>query len=163
MNTYYDPFREISRAFNNAMRTPATAAMPMDLFRSKETFVAKIDLPGVQPESIDIDVEDNTMTIRAERKLPDVGEDAEWLARERSAGTYARQITLGTGVALDKITADYADGVLTITIPVAEEAKPRKVAVTRSSASQTIEADVEQEAIAPEAKEDSMHDETAQQ
>ncbi len=145
MTTYYDPFREISKAFNSALRTPGTAAMPMDLYRSKETFVAKIDLPGMEPESIDIDVEDNTMTIRAERKLPTTGEDTEWLARERSAGTYARQITLGTGVALDRITADYADGVLTITIPVAEEAKPRKVTVTRSQGSQAIEADVEGE------------------
>jgi HSP20 family protein len=145
MTTSYDPFRELGRMFNQTMRTPATAAMPMDLFRSHEAFVARIDLPGVDPETIDIDVEDRTLTVRAERSIDVRGDDVEWLTRERSFGTYARQLTLGHGVAVDRITADYHDGVLTLTIPVAEEARPRKVSVTRSGSSHEITADVEEE------------------
>lgn len=143
-------FCELSRALNTSMRVPATAGMPMDLYRSSDSFVAKIDIPGVEPESIDIDVEDSTMTIRAERKAPEVEEGAEWLVRERSAGTYARQLSLGGGVAVDKIEADYADGVLTVRIPVAEEAKPRKVAVTRSGTHQAISAEADQDTVTQE-------------
>lgn len=141
--TYYDPFREVGRAINSAFRTPASVGMPMDLFRDKEAFVAKIDLPGVEPDSIDIDIEDNTLTVRAERKAPATSEDAEWLTRERSTGTYARQLSLGNGVALDQIQADYNDGVLTIMLPIAEQAKPRKVAVTRSGGEHAVHAEVE--------------------
>ncbi|MDU7360884.1 MAG: Hsp20/alpha crystallin family protein [Propionibacteriaceae bacterium] len=143
-NTYYDPFREFGRAINSAFRTPASVGMPMDLLRDKEAFVAKIDLPGVEPDSIDIDIEENTLTVRAERKAPVTNEETEWLTRERSTGTYARQLSLGNGVALDKIEADYNDGVLTITLPIAEQAKPRKVAVTRSGSDHTVQAEVEQ-------------------
>ncbi len=144
MSQYYDPFREFSRALSSAMRVPTGSAMPMDLTRSKEHFVARIDLPGVDPETIDIDVEEGTLTIRAERKAPVREEGVEWLVRERSSGTYARQLTLGNGVALDRITADYSDGVLTIVIPVAEEAKPRKVAVTRSGEQRIVTEQIEQ-------------------
>ena len=137
MTTYYDPFREIGRLFNSTLRAPSSVAMPMDLYRTKDSFIARIDLPGVDPETIDIDVEDRTMTVRAERSNG-VEEDVEWLTRERSTGTYARQLTLGHSVAVDRIEADYSDGVLTLTIPVADEAKPRKVQVTRSGTSHQI-------------------------
>lgn len=110
----------------------------MDLYRSGEEFVAHIDLPGVDPGTIDIDVEDRTLTIRAERRT-DAGDDIQWLSHERPSGTFARQLTLGYGVALDKIEADYADGVLTMRIPVAEDAKPRKISVSHGSGQQTIE------------------------
>lgn len=143
MTTQYDPFRELGRMFNSTLRSPALAAMPLDLFRSKDSFVARIDLPGVDPESIDIDVEDRTLTVRAERTIDVQGDDIEWLTRERSYGTYARQLTLGHGLAVDRITADYNDGVLTLTIPVAEEAKPRKVSVTRGSGQHQITAETE--------------------
>ena len=124
-----DPFRDMDRIFGSAMRqAPAGTAMPLDLFRQGEAFVAMIDLPGVDPSTIDIDVEDRTLTVRAERTSV-TGEDIQWLSHERPSGTFARQLTLGTGLALDKIDADYADGVLTLTIPVAEEAKPRKIEV----------------------------------
>lgn len=145
MTTHYDPFREFSRLFNNNIRTPAGTAMPMDLFRTSTDFVARIDLPGVDPESIDIDVEDRTLTIRAERTAVADTDEVEWLTRERSVGTYARQLSLGNGVAIDKITADYSDGVLTVTLPVAEEAKPRKVSVTRSGGQHQIEGEVEKD------------------
>jgi HSP20 family protein len=94
--------------------------------------VAQIDLPGVNPDSIDIDVDDRTLTVRAERpaiQLDTSQDDNNWLSRERAAGAYARQISLGAGLDLASIEANYRDGVLTLTIPVAEEAKPRKIAV----------------------------------
>ncbi|MDD9205272.1 Hsp20/alpha crystallin family protein, partial [Georgenia sp. 10Sc9-8] len=132
MATRFDPFRDFDRVLGNAMGSPATAAMPLDLYREGESFVVKVDLPGVAPESIDIDVEDRTLTVRAERA--DAGaKDIQWLSHERPTGTFARQLTLGYGVALDRIEATYTDGVLTLTIPVAEEAKPRKISVQHGS------------------------------
>lgn len=125
--TRFDPFRDLDRLMSETLRTPAAAAMPMDLFRREETFVARVDLPGVDPSTIDVDVEDRTLTIRAERR-EEAGVE-QWLSHERPSGTFARQLTLGYGVALDRIEADYTDGVLTLTIPVAEEAKPRKIQV----------------------------------
>ena len=138
--TRFDPFREMDRFFTDNLRSPAGAVMPMDLYRSGEKFVALIDLPGADPGSIDIDVEDRTLTVRAERRGVEV-EDAKWLSHERAAGTFARQLALGAGLALDKIEADYRDGVLTLTIPVAEEARPRKITVshTRSGDTSAVE------------------------
>ena len=108
-----------------------------------DVFVAEVELPGVDPASIDVDVEERTLTVRAERKEDPAREDRRWLTRERSAGTFARQLTLGEGLALDRIQADYSDGVLTLTIPVAEQAKPRKISVTHGGtapvAGQTVE------------------------
>lgn len=139
----FDPFREMDRWFADVARTPASLAMPMDLYREGEAFIAHVDLPGVDPSSIDIDVEDRTLTIRAERKTP-VGEsEQKWLVHERPAGTFARQLTLGYGVALDRIAADYSDGVLSLIIPVAEEAKPRKIAVAHAGGHTEIEGSVE--------------------
>ncbi|THJ68596.1 Hsp20/alpha crystallin family protein [Arthrobacter echini] len=137
MATTFDPFRDLDRLLNGAMRTPASAAMPMDLYRKGEEFVAHVDLPGVNPGSIDIDVEDRTLTIRAERSQ-DSNDQVQWLSHERPSGTFARQVTLGYGVALDKISAEYRDGVLTLTIPVAEEAKPRKISVSHAGNGQEI-------------------------
>lgn len=130
----FDPFREMDRLFNAASRTPASLAMPMDLYRDGENFVACVDLPGVDPETIDIDIEDRTLTLRAERRAEPTG-DVQWLSHERPSGTFARQLTLGYGVAVDRIEANYRDGVLTLTIPVAEEAKPRKITVAHGSSS----------------------------
>lgn len=138
MATTFDPFRDLDRFMSGALRAPAAAGMPMDLYRSGEEFVAHVDLPGVDPGSIDIDVEDRTLTIRAERRS-ETSEDVQWLSHERPSGTFARQLTLGYGVALDRIAADYADGVLTLRIPVAEEAKPRKISVSHSAGRETIE------------------------
>jgi HSP20 family protein len=140
--TTFDPFRGLDRTFdrlfNDPMRSTAGGAiMPMDLYRSSESFVAHIDLPGVDPGSIDIDVEDRTLTVRAERTAPEA-EGAQWLSRERPAGTFARQLSLGRGLALDRIEASYRDGVLSLTIPVAEEAKPRKISVSHGDSRQAI-------------------------
>lgn len=138
MATTFDPFRDMDRLLSGALRTPATAAMPMDLYRSGEVFVAKIDLPGVDPSTVGVDVEDRTLTIRAERREQTDG-DVQWLSHERPSGTFARQLTLGYGVAPDRISADYSDGVLTLTIPVAEEAKPRRIEVSHRGGQRVIE------------------------
>ena len=132
----FDPFRDVDRWFSNVTRTPAP--MPLDLYRDNDTFVATIDLPGVDPASIDIDVDDRTLTVRAERTVQ-ATETQTWLVRERPSGTFARQLTLGLGVALDRINADYSDGVLTLTIPVAEEAKPRKITVNHVPSDKVID------------------------
>ena len=142
MTTPYNPFRDLDRIFNTVTRTVASdVRMPMDLYRDGDTFVVKMDLPGVDPKSIDIDVDDRTLTVRAERAAEkvDTAEKSGWVSRERSFGTYARQISLGSGLDLGKIEASYVDGVLTLTIPVAEEAKPRKINVTINATSEVIE------------------------
>jgi HSP20 family protein len=147
MATAFDPFRDLDRMLAGTLRTPASAAMPMDLYRTGDRFVAHVDLPGVDPSSIDVDVEDRTLTIRAERR-EQVDGDVQWLSHERPSGTFARQLTLGYGVASSRIEADYSDGVLTLTIPVAEEAKPRKIAVSHTSGQQAIESQAEEHPVA---------------
>jgi HSP20 family protein len=136
--TSFDPFRQMDRLLTETLRGPGSSVMPMDLYRDGETFIARVDLPGVDPGSIDIDVEDRTLTIRAQRPAESV-DGAKWLSRERTTGTFARQLSLGSGLALDRIKADYRDGVLTLNIPVAEEAKPRKVSVSHSGQPQAVE------------------------
>ncbi|WP_043502637.1 Hsp20/alpha crystallin family protein [Georgenia sp. SUBG003] len=134
-----DPFRELDRWLDTAMRqVPAASPVPMDLYRQGDRFVARIDLPGVRPESIDVDVEDRTLTIRAERATM-ADEDVQWLSRERPVGTFARQLTLGQHVDVEGVDAAYSDGVLTLTLPLAEEARPRKIAVAREESHRTIE------------------------
>jgi HSP20 family protein len=130
-----DLFTETARWMDQmmgAMREAATApAMPIDLYRSGDHYVLHVDLPGADPGSIDVNVEDRMLTVRAERTAR-TDSDVQWLARERATGTYVRQLHLGRGLALDGIAASYADGVLTLTIPVAEEAKPRRIEVRRA-------------------------------
>ncbi len=128
----FDPFRTFDDLFAQSLRTPTSVAMPMDLYREADNYYVKIDLPGVDPSTIDVDLDDQTLTVRAERK-PQATKDAEWLTRERPAGTFARQLTLGTGLDAEHINAEYTDGVLVLTIPVAEQAKPRKISVAHKS------------------------------
>ncbi|MGV8850458.1 MAG: Hsp20/alpha crystallin family protein [Propionibacteriaceae bacterium] len=135
----FDPFREL---FGDA---PRAVGMPMDLVRTGDEFVVSIDLPGVDPASIDIDAEERTLTIRATRNIQ-TGDGQQWLVRERPTGTFARQLTLGNGLALDQVGADYADGVLTLRIPVAEAAKPRKISVGHTATPRSIEGEAAAEA-----------------
>jgi HSP20 family protein len=124
-----DPFRELdqlSRAVWGPQGRPA--AMPMTAYREDGTFVVHIDLPGVSPDTIDVTVERNVLTIRAERSLP-VPPDSERLIDERSYGEFSRQLVLGETLAVDDLSAVYDAGVLTLTIPIAEQAKPRKVEI----------------------------------
>jgi HSP20 family protein len=122
----------------------ASATMPMDLYRAGDHYVLHVDLPGADPGSIDVNVDDRTLTIRAQRTAR-TEDGVQWLAKERPVGTYARQLTVGRGLALDAIAASYADGVLTLTIPVAEEAKPRRIEVTTGATPTTIESASQQE------------------
>jgi HSP20 family protein len=125
----YDPFREIDRftegLFGNPARTPW---MPMDAFRKGDHVEILFDLPGVRTDSIDLTVERNVLTVKAERSwFPEEG--AEVIARERTQGTFSRQVLLGEALDAEHVDARYEDGVLRVTIPVLEKAKPRKVEV----------------------------------
>lgn len=134
-----DPFTEMERLLTSALPSARTAAgMPMDLLREGDHYVLSVDLPGVDPGTIDVSVEDRTLTVRAERSARSAS--ADWLVRERPSGTFARQLTVGRGLALDKISAAYADGVLSLTIPVSDEAKPRKIEVTHTGSASQITA-----------------------
>ncbi|MBL0885168.1 Hsp20/alpha crystallin family protein [Myceligenerans indicum] len=139
MATYWDPFQEMDRLFGSfASNARQAGGLPMDLFRTGDHYVLSMDLPGVDPGTIDVSVEDRTLTIRAERTQRS-GDDAQWLVRERPTGTFARQLTVGRGLALDSISASYSDGVLSLTIPVSEEAKPRRIEVAHSADTTTID------------------------
>ena len=125
-----DPFREIDRITQQLLGTAARpAAMPMDAYRDGDTFYVHFDLPGVSADSIDLTVEQNVLTVRAERKPAQPG-GAEMIAAERPAGVFTRQVFLGDTLDADSIAADYSAGILTLTIPVHEQAKPRTIAVT---------------------------------
>jgi HSP20 family protein len=124
-----DPFREFDRLTQQVMGTRTQpAAMPIDAFRKGDSFVVQFDLPGVEPESIDLTVERNVLTVHAERVRSD-GDGVEMVIAERPQGTFSRQLFLGDTLDADKIDADYATGVLTLRIPVAERAKPRRLTV----------------------------------
>jgi HSP20 family protein len=130
----FDPFRDFDRLTEGLLSHAAEAgqamrAMPIDLFRSGDHYVLLCDLPGMDPGSIDVGVDGRSLTIRAQRSPR--GDDVEWLIRERPTGTFARQLTLGNGVMIDGIQASYTDGVLAVTLPVAEQARPRKIEVAR--------------------------------
>jgi HSP20 family protein len=125
----FDPFREFDRLADQMFGAPATMAMPMDLYRSGDHFVLHCDLAGVDPESVQVDVEGRVLIIRAERS-PRTDADVQWVRRERATGTFERRLTLGSGLDLDRIDATWQDGVLTLTVPVAETAKPRRIAIT---------------------------------
>jgi HSP20 family protein len=131
-----DPFRDLDRLTQQVFGTVARpAAMPMDGYRKGDTFYLHLDLPGVKPDSIDLTVEQNVLTVRAER--PAIQPDgAELLVAERPAGTFTRQVFLGDTLDPDHMTADYTSGVLTLSIPVHESAKPRRVEITSQDARQ---------------------------
>ncbi len=127
-----DPFRELDRLTQLFLGPDGTlarpAAMLMDAWRDGDSFIVEFDLPGVSQDSIDIDVERNVVTVRAER--PARASDAELVAAERPRGVFSRQLVLGDNLDTERIEASYDDGVLTLMIPVAEHAKPRKIEVS---------------------------------
>ena len=138
-----DPFRELDRLSQQVFGTNGTQArpsvMPMDAWRDGDEFVVEFDLPGVSPESIDLDVERNVVTVRAERPTRD--ENVEMLAAERPRGVFSRQLVLGETLDTDNIAASYDTGVLTLRIPVAQQAKPRKIEISsRNEGQQAITA-----------------------
>lgn len=133
-----DPFRDLDRFTQEVLGTAARpAAMPMDAWRQGDEFHVEFDLPGVSADSLDLDIENNVVTVRAERAPLDPGR--EMLAAERPRGVFSRQLVLGNNLDTGRITADYHDGVLRLVIPVAEKAKPRKITVGRPNAGKAID------------------------
>ncbi|NGY64849.1 Hsp20 family protein [Lentzea sp. NEAU-D13] len=126
-----DPFRELDRLTQQVFGTPGTwsrpTAMPMDAYRDGDQFVVCFDLPGVSPDAIELDVERNVLTVKAERRP--IGKDVEMQVSERPLGAFSRQLFLGDTLDTDRIDAQYDAGVLTLRIPIAERAKPRKIAI----------------------------------
>jgi HSP20 family protein len=124
-----DPFRDLDRLTDAVFGSTARpAVLPMDAYREKGAFVVQLEIPGVDPESIDLTVEQNVLTVHAERRATYDG-DVERVVAERSYGTFSRQLFLGDTLDSDRLTADYHAGVLTIRIPIAEQAKPRKITI----------------------------------
>jgi HSP20 family protein len=135
-----DPFRDLDRLTQQMFGTVARpAAMPMDAYRKGDEFFVHFDLPGIDPDSIDLTVEQNVLTVRAERSGIEA-DGAEYLVTERPTGTFTRQLFLGETLDPDHIEADYSAGVLTLKIPVHEAAKPRKVEITSSDRAKQLSA-----------------------
>jgi HSP20 family protein len=129
-----DPFREVDRLAQQlvgAGTAARPAVMAMDAWRENDGFVVEFDLPGVRPDSLDIDVEGNVLTVRAER--PNRADQAEVLAAERPTGLFSRQLVLGENLDLEQVKAEYERGVLRLRIPVAAKAQPRKISITTDS------------------------------
>lgn len=137
----FDPFREMDRLAAQVLGTTQQARgprwMPMDLYRVGDHFVVSVDLPGVDPGSIDLSVDGNVLSVRAERSVRSE-ESAQWIAQERPAGTFLRQLNLGDGLDVERIQASYDAGVLTLTLPLAERAKPRRITVETSGTAQPV-------------------------
>ncbi|HET7173802.1 MAG TPA: HSP20 family small heat-shock protein [Nocardioidaceae bacterium] len=137
-----DPFRELDRLSQQFFGTDGTLArpsvMPMDAWRDGDSFVVEFDLPGVNADSIDLDVERNVVTVKAER--PGRDETTEMIAAERPRGVFSRQLVLGDNLDTEQITANYEAGVLRLRIPVAEQAKPRKITISAGADRQAINA-----------------------
>jgi HSP20 family protein len=140
-----DPFRDLDRLAQQMLGVAGTtnrpAVMPMDAWREGDRFVLEFDLPGISRDSLDIDVERNVLTVRAER----VARNGDWerLASERPTGVFSRQLVLGDNLDLDRIEASYDAGVLRLVVPVAEKAKPRKISVTGLESEQSDQVAIE--------------------
>ena len=125
----FDPFSELDRLAGNLLQfRPGARFMPVDLYRDEAQYVLTADLPGIDPGSVDVDVDGQLLTIRAER-TEGIHDSVKWLSQERPYGSYLRQFNLGDGADAERITASYDNGVLTVTIPIAERAKPRKIQI----------------------------------
>jgi HSP20 family protein len=138
-----DPFRELDRLtqqFFGSGVTPGTWTrpnpMPLDAYRAGDEYVVVFDLPGVAPDAIDLDVERNVLTVKAERRPPELAENVEMQVSERPLGVFSRQLFLGETLDADRIQASYDAGVLTLRIPIAEQAKPRKIAIAGADTGQ---------------------------
>ena len=136
----FDPFGELDRIAGNLLQVrPGPRVMPVDLYRDGDKYVLNADLPGIDPGSVDVDVDGQLLTIRAQRTAasPD---GVKWLTQERPFGTYLRQFSLGDGVDSSSISAHYENGVLSVIIPVSEKAKPRKIEVSSAQSQRSIDA-----------------------
>lgn len=143
MTMFFDPFRELDRVAGQLLDSrQGPRLMPMDLYRDGDHYVLNADLPGIDPGSVDIDVDGQVLTIRAER-TPRSVEGVAWIARERPGGSFLRQLNLGQGIDTAAISASYENGVLSVVIPVSEQAKSRKITVQTGTAAGQLEAQAE--------------------
>ena len=132
-----DPFRELDRVAQQVFGTTTRpAAMPIDAYRKGDDFVVLLDLPGVDPSSIDLTVERNMLSVHAERQRPG-DDDVELVIGERPIGTFSRQLFLAETLDTEKLQADYTDGVLRVRLPVKEQAKPRRVDISTTASRPT--------------------------
>ena len=131
---FRDPFRELDRLVSMAASgTRSPLGMPMDVYRGEDgSYHVEADLPGVDPDSVDVTIEHGALTIRADR-TPHYGESEQVIAAERPQGSFTRQLALGEGVDSENLTAEYADGVLHVTIPASPKVQPRRVEITRTA------------------------------
>ncbi|MFE0019891.1 Hsp20/alpha crystallin family protein [Amycolatopsis sp. NPDC059021] len=141
-----DPFREFDRLTQQVFGggAPGTwskpAAMPMDAYRAGEEFVVCFDLPGIDPEAIELNIERNVLTVKAERRPLPTGDDVQMQVAERPLGVFSRQLFLGDTLDTEHIHAHYEAGVLTLRIPIADKAKPRRIEISGASAPKEIKA-----------------------
>ncbi|MHB8220225.1 MAG: Hsp20/alpha crystallin family protein [Acidimicrobiales bacterium] len=138
-----DPFRDVDRLFQQLwgpQNGTRALNMPMDAFRKDDSFLIRVDLPGVAPETVDLTVEENVLTINADRPAPPNADGVEPVITERPYGTFTRQVFLGTNLDTEHIEAEYEAGVLTVVIPVAAHAKPRRIEVKGSAERQRLSA-----------------------
>jgi HSP20 family protein len=134
-----DPFRDFDRLAQQVLGTAARpAVMPMDAWRDGDKFIVEFDLPGVDEDSLNLDVERNVLTVHAKRG--DLDADREMVSAERPRGVFSRQLFLGETLDTDAIEASYSGGVLRLTIPVAEKAKPRRIQISSETEKQAINA-----------------------
>jgi HSP20 family protein len=137
---FFDPFTDLDRITGGLLGgRQGPRFMPVDLYRDGEQYVLTADLPGIDPESVDIDVDGQLLTIRAQRTA-DIQNGVKWLTQERPHGSYLRQFSVGEGIDAESITAHYDNGVLSVLLPVSERAKPRKIAVSGSGSTQREQA-----------------------
>lgn len=135
MLTRFDPFRDLDRVFERSWGPARQPTMPLDAYRHGEAYVINVDLPGFDPDTIEVTAEHDILNIRAERHWQPADGD-EVVAAERTYGQFVRQLFLGDGLDTEKIHASYDNGVLMITIPVSERAKPRKITVAQGTKAQ---------------------------
>ncbi|MEE1814453.1 Hsp20/alpha crystallin family protein [Streptomyces sp. SP18ES09] len=139
-----DPFREMDRIVQQLSGTSGTwskpSVMPMDAYRDGDAYVIAFDLPGVSTEAIDIDVERNMLTVKAERRPALKTDSVKMELSERPLGVFSRQIMLADTLDTEHIEADYDAGVLTLRIPIAERAKPRKISIRADGGPKQISA-----------------------
>ena len=134
-----DPFRDLDRLTQHILGTTARpAVMPMDAWREGDNFYLEFDLPGINPDSIDLDLERNALTVRAERPVTEI--NGQYLASERPRGVFSRQVILGDSLDTEKMSAHYEAGVLRLVVPIAEKAKPRKIGISTPADRQAISA-----------------------
>jgi HSP20 family protein len=129
MSMSFDPFSQMDRLTSALLGVrQGPKVMPVDLYREGDRYILNADLPGVDPGTVDVDVDGQLLTIRAQRTAGSA-DGAKWLAQERPSGSYLRQFSLGDGVDPAQISAHYDNGVLSVVLPVSERAKPRKVEI----------------------------------